>query len=103
MKCLDATTCRTFSDPNDAAQCLANVHATGESAKARAFISGTCSACGQMGCDGAPTGTAEVYPYLTDADLDAVGACRGNACTVDAIDKACAQIADIAPFAACSP
>jgi hypothetical protein len=103
ITCLDATTCRTFSDPNQAAQCLAGVHGTGESAAARAFLSDTCSACGQTGCSAPPTGTAEIYPYLTDADLMAVAGCRGSACTLDAIDKACAQISDIAPFAACSP
>jgi len=103
MKCLDQTTCRTFSDPNQAAPCLASVHASGESQAAKAYLESVCTACGQTNCT-TVTGTAEIIPYLSDSDIAALGNCRGNACTLDAITKACGNtVDDVAPFAACSP
>ena len=101
MNCLDSTTCRTFSDPNQGETCLNNLHTTSQSAAAKAYIQKTCTACGGTGCP-AVNGTAEIFPYLTDADIGALAGCQGSACRLDTIAKACISIPDIQLFAACS-
>jgi hypothetical protein len=99
MNCLDNTTCRTFSDPNEAAACLGTVHASGESAASKSFIENTCAACGQTSC--ASTGTGEIIPYLTDDDVTALAHCSGNACSIDTLIQACASLPDVGLFAQC--
>jgi hypothetical protein len=100
MNCVKGASCRSFSDANDSASCLAQVHATGESAKAKATLTQLCTACGGTDCS-TITGTAEVIPYLSDADLAAVPACTGSDCSAAGIGASCSAIADIAMFAAC--
>lgn len=99
MNCLDQTTCRTFSDPNDGETCLASVHATGESQASKDFIQSWCTACG----DPCPDigGDAEVVPYLTDADVASVGTCSSDACAIGALIQQCASVPDVGDFASC--
>jgi len=99
MNCLDQTTCRTFSDPNEAATCLANVHATGESQASKNFIQNECTSCGSPCPD--IGGDAEIIPYLTDSDVASLSACSSGACTIDAVVQQCASVPDMAYFAAC--
>jgi hypothetical protein len=98
MKCLDNTTCRTFSDPNQGESCLAQLHAANETQVAKAAIQSSCNTCGGSSCS-TVTGTAEILPYLTDADLSAFASCNGNAC--NKIASACSSNESIAPFVAC--
>ena len=99
MNCLDQTTCRTFSDPNEAATCLANVHATGESQASKDFIQNECTSCGSPCPD--IGGDAEIIPYLTDSDVASLSTCSPGACTIDAVVQQCASVPDMAYFAAC--
>jgi len=103
MSCFgDNKYCWTFSDPNTVAGCLANVHATGESAAARELLQNLCSACGGATCDGgAPSGQAELIPYVSDAELAAISTCRGNACTNSALIANCTSVPDVAGILAC--
>jgi len=98
MKCLKNTTCRTFSDPNDAASCLAQLHAAGETAAAKSTIQGVCTSCGGSSCS-TVSGVAEVLPYLTDAELVDWTSCNANQCTT--LAKGCSSSEALAPFAAC--
>ncbi len=101
MKCLDATTCRTFSDANEGNACLDALHGADDTAVAKTFDQTQCTACGGGQCATHP-GTAEIFPYLPDADLTSAGKCGGDACTPDATYKAClGAIATAAPFMAC--
>ncbi|HEY1958799.1 MAG TPA: hypothetical protein VGH28_24460 [Polyangiaceae bacterium] len=99
MNCLDQTTCRTFSDPNEAATCLSNVHATGESQASKDFVQNECTACGNP----CPTigGDAEIVPYLTDADVASLASCSSGACTIDAVIQQCASVQDVGYFDVC--
>jgi hypothetical protein len=74
MKCLDSTTCRTFSDPNEGAACLAKLHAMNETPAAKSFIQGACNQCDAGNC-GTVSGTDEVFPYLLDSDFPELGSC----------------------------
>jgi len=100
MNCLDQTTCRSFSDPNQGATCLAMVHPMEETSGVRAVDTTICNACGSSGCD-VPQSTGEILPYLSDADANMIAACRGTACTIDAIVAACPMVPGIAPFTSC--
>jgi hypothetical protein len=100
MNCVAGATCRSFSDPNDSAACLAQVHATGETTEVRAYIGRLCGACGGTNC-GAVTGTAEIVPYLPDSDIGEVNACVGSDCAAAGIATSCSGVPDVAPFAAC--
>jgi hypothetical protein len=100
MKCLDNTTCRTFSDPNEAASCLAQLHAADESASAKTAIENACSSCGGSSCS-TITGTAEILPYLADADLATLVSCASAGCA--GLAPACASDEALAPFVACGP
>jgi hypothetical protein len=91
--------CWTFSDPNDTAMCLANVHATGESAAAKSFLQQVCAQCGQPGC--IPAGQAEFFPYVSDTELAAVNACRGTACTSADLLANCSSVPDVAAIFGC--
>jgi hypothetical protein len=98
MKCLNNTTCRAFSDPNEAASCLAQLHAADQTAAAKSTIQRVCTSCGGSNCS-TVSGVAEVLPYLTDAELVDWGSCSGNQCTT--LAKGCSSNAALAPFAAC--
>ncbi len=99
MRCLDASTCRTFSDPNQGAACLGTVHATGETAAVRGALQALCAAC-DSGCTSNPT--AEIIPYLADTDLAALPACGARACVLDGLLTACGSVPGIAPFVSCA-
>jgi hypothetical protein len=102
MKCLDNTACRTFSDPNQGESCLQALHAQNDSAKAKAYDSAICTACGGQNCN-VVNGTDELIPYLVDSDIDAFSTCAGAVCPSSSVLKSCgAPIPDVAPFAACA-
>jgi hypothetical protein len=98
MKCLDNTICRTFSDPNEGAACLATLHTKSETAAAKALVQSQCAACGGTSCS-TITGTAEIFPYLTDADLAALSTCAGTACVTTT--TTCKTSPGISLFASC--
>jgi hypothetical protein len=100
MNCLDARTCRTFSDPNDGESCLQRVHGAGETPAAKAAITMQCSACGGTMCS-TVKGTDEIFPYLTDGDLQATSSCAGTTgCTgMMPLPSACQTVPGLAPFA----
>jgi hypothetical protein len=101
MNCLDQTTCRTFSDPNEGETCLDTTHTNEESAVSSQYIVDTCNACGDSDCQ-AEVGVAEIFPYLTDTDITELAACQGNACDLDSVIANCAgSIPDVALFASC--
>lgn len=100
MRCFDGTVCRTFSDPNEAAECLTTAHESGLTATARATIQGVCEACGGSGCE-AVFPSIEILPYLSDEDLAAVPTCRGDACNLDALIAACGAEPGFDLFASC--
>jgi len=100
MKCLDNTTCRTFSDPNQGAACLAMVHTNGETDAAKTAVKVDCMQCQAPSCD-TVTGTAEILPYLPDSDLSALPGCEGTTCDILAIPASCPSIPELAPFATC--
>jgi hypothetical protein len=100
MTCLDRTTCRTFSDSNGADACLATAHAA-ESSTVQTAVADICNACMGTGCS-MPAATGEIIPYLSDADVRMIAACRGTACTIDAIVQACPAVPGLAPFVACT-
>ncbi len=102
MRCLDATECRTFSDPNDGADCLMALHTANQSATARRVITAGCTRCGGTECDRVIS-AAEIVPYLIDADIEAMETCGGSACSLDDVIAACSSIPAVAPFAACGP
>jgi hypothetical protein len=101
MSCLDSTTCRTFSDPNQAVACLAQVHSAGETPAAKSFLESACSAC-DAGC--AVNGTVEIIPYLTDSDLTTLSSCYPALCALftgaDA-GTTCPMNADLGLFTHC--
>jgi hypothetical protein len=98
MKCLDATTCRTFAYAPDKEQvCLTGIHVRDETQAARSFIQNDCLMCGSSSPSCTTTGLAEIYPYLTDADLSALSACRGSGCP-GATPAACESIQAVAGF-----
>jgi hypothetical protein len=98
MNCLDPNTCRTFSDPNDGATCLANVHGNEEPDASLTYISRTCARCGGS-C--APAGTSELIPYLSAADLAALTTCGSAACSFQSIVTACSTVSGLALFQSC--
>jgi hypothetical protein len=100
MKCLDASTCRIFSDPNQGAACLAAAHQAGQSPAAKKAIEDGCTACGGSNCS-TVTGQVEVIPYLSDSEIAQLAACKGNACTIDALIKACGNVPNVGLFTAC--
>lgn len=101
MNCLDQNTCRTFSDANGGVACLDTTHSSEESISSRNYITTTCNTCGNGNCVDA-AGVAEIFPYLTDADIAALSSCQGNACDINAVIQSCAAtIPDIALFLAC--
>jgi hypothetical protein len=102
MNCLDSTTCRAFSDANAGNACLATVHRTGESTSARAYVESFCTACSGSNCS-TVTGTAEILPYLSDADVTSLASCGGSACTFSTLLTSCASVPGLALFAACKP
>jgi hypothetical protein len=100
MKCLDQTTCRTFSDPNQGEACLVSLHGTPASAASNMLIENMCAACGGTNCV-EQDAIAEIVPYLTDGDVVALNACRGTACDLNAIVKSCASVPTVGLFSAC--
>lgn len=103
MNCLDQNTCRTFSDPNNGLSCLNTLHGTEESQTSRQWIVDTCNACSDAGNCATSYGPAEIFPYLTDADIAALSSCRGTACTIDTVVQACAStVPDVNLFLACT-
>jgi hypothetical protein len=105
MNCLDQNTCRTFSDANNGVSCLDTLHSTDESQASRQFIIDSCNACTDAGGCAASYGTAEIFPYLTDADIALLTSsnCRGTACTIDSAVQACAStVPDVNLFLACT-
>jgi hypothetical protein len=105
MNCLDQNTCRTFSDANNGVSCLNTLHSTDESQASRQFIIDACNACSDAGACATSYGTAEIFPYLTDADIALLASsnCRGTACTIDSAVQACAStVPDVNLFLACT-
>ena len=100
MSCLDQTVCRTFSDPNDGAACLTTAHASGETPAVRAAIESGCTACGGTGCT-TVQGTAEILPYLSDADAAMFAGCRGTACSLVEVIAACSTVPGFGLFSSC--
>ena len=100
MNCLESTTCPAFSDANAGNACLATVHLSGESTSARTYLETFCTACGGSNCS-TITGTAEILPYLSDADVTSLAGCRGSACTLSALVTSCGSVPGVALFAAC--
>lgn len=92
--------CWIFSDPNNAATCLATVHASGESAAARALVQDECTRCGGTSCS-TVTGQAELVPYVSDSEVAAIRSCLGTACTNAEILANCASVPDVASIYAC--
>ncbi len=105
MNCLDQSTCRTFSDANNGVACLDTLHGASESQTSRQFIIDACNACSDAGGCATSYGTAEIFPYLTDADIALLASsnCRGTACTIDSAVQACAStVPDVNLFLACT-
>lgn len=100
MRCLDATTCRTFSDSNGADACLTAAHASSETPAVRAALTSMCTSCDAGMCSSAGA-TAEIFPYLSDANIALVTACRGAACEPETTVMACRNSPAVAPFIAC--
>jgi len=101
MNCLEQDTCRTFSDPNQGESCLDTTHASEESQASQTWIVNECTTCGGSQCQSA-VGPAEIFPYLTDADIAALSSCAGSACDLGTLISNCAStIPDIALFAQC--
>jgi hypothetical protein len=102
MNCLDQTTCRTFSDPNEGLACLDGVHGAHESPASTQFIIDTCTACGDTNCS-STVGPAEIFPYLTDADISSIASCRGTSCAIATVVQSCAAtVPDLNLFLACT-
>lgn len=102
MDCLDDTTCRSFSDPNEGRACLDTLHTESRSVAASDAIEALCTACGGTTCD-VVSGAIEIFPFLSDADVAAIEGCRGTACTIDEIAVACSDdIPALEAFAACA-
>jgi len=102
MKCLDNTTCRTFSDANMGAACLKALHGTAETVPAKVAIQSVCMDCKlKMDC-ATVDGQSELLPYLSDADLNAIPNCRGTACDYSPFVKACAALPGFVPFVPCA-
>ncbi len=103
MKCFgDNKACMTFSDSNGAAPCLAKVHTTGESAAALTFLNKVCTECGGTKCmSQAYAGLAELFPYVSDAELAVLDACRASACTNAELIANCSSVPDVAGIFAC--
>lgn len=100
MRCLGTTSCRTFSDANDAVACLTAAHAANETPAVRASLQSMCSSCDGGSC-GSAGATAEIFPYLSDANIALVTACRGSACEPETTVMACRMSPAVAPFIAC--
>jgi hypothetical protein len=88
MKCLDSSTCRTFSDPNEGESCLAKLHAMSETQAAKSFIQSGCNACDAGNC-GTVSGTEEIFPYLLDSDFSSLGSCASQAMCSSAFPVSC--------------
>ena len=102
MNCLDQNTCRTFSDANGGVSCLQTTHTSEESTASQNWITEVCSTCGGTNCSSS-IGTAEIFPYLTDADIAALSSCQGSACDLNTMIKNCAgTIPDVALFLSCA-
>ncbi len=101
MNCFGTNpSCWIFSDPNSAARCLANVHASGESAAARALLQDVCTRCGGTNCSSV-TGQAELIPYVSDSEIAAISACLGSGCTNAEFVANCPSVPDVAGIFAC--
>jgi hypothetical protein len=102
MNCLDQNTCRTFSDPNEGLSCLNTVHASEETTASTSWIESECMTCGGSMCS-TQVGPAEIFPYLTDADIAALSSCEGSACDLPSLIQGCASsIPDVNLFLACA-
>lgn len=102
MNCLDRTTCRSFSDPNEGLACLETVHAAGRTAAVNAAFEATCMACSGVDCGRVQaSATAEILPYVSDADIAAFQSCRGSSCSFAEFLTSCASVPSFAAFAAC--
>jgi hypothetical protein len=88
MKCLDSSTCRTFSDPNEGEACLAKLHAMSETAAAKSFLQSGCNECDAGNC-GTVRGTDEIFPYLLDSDFTALGSCASQVMCSSAFPVSC--------------
>jgi hypothetical protein len=100
MRCLDETTCRTFSDPNDGEECLRTTHQSAWSTTLQSFSTEICTACGGTGCDGVQPLT-EIVPYIPDAEIAELSSCRGEACDLESLLTACRDVHSLAAFYAC--
>jgi hypothetical protein len=101
MQCFGGNpSCWIFSDPNSAAACLASVHASGESAAARALLGDVCTRCGGTGCS-TVTGQAELFPYVSDSEIAAIRACLGSGCTNAELLTSCTSVPDVAGIFGC--
>lgn len=109
MRCLDATQCRSFADPNDGEPCLSLIHGADLPVPTAVLIEEACTDCGGANCEAwtSPTmavpGNTEILPFLSSADVAAVSSCRGTECTIDGIIGACGSVPAIAAFASCVP
>ena len=102
MNCLDQSTCRTFSDPNEGAACLQTLHNSSESASSKQWLVDWCNACGGTSCS-TSFADAEIFPYLTDSDIAALSGCQGSACSLGPLIQACAaSVPDVDLFLACT-
>jgi hypothetical protein len=97
--------CWTFSDSNNAATCLNNLHAaTPPSSALVAFATQYCGACNMVGgCADAGAslsgGTSEVFPYLTDAQLSQTSSCLADASCNASLPSSCTAVPELAIFA----
>jgi hypothetical protein len=100
MNCFTGNpSCWIFSDPNSAAACLASVHASGESAAARALLQDVCTRCGATSCS--TTGQAELFPYVSDSEIAAIRSCLGTGCTNAELLANCTSVPDVSGIFAC--
>ncbi|HEY5062745.1 MAG TPA: hypothetical protein VII52_14490 [Gemmatimonadaceae bacterium] len=101
MNCFGSNVnCWTFSDSNNAAACLASVHATGESEAVRTLLQNVCTSCGSTNC-AVVTGQAELIPYVSDDEVAALASCGGTACTNAAFVANCTSVPDVAAIFSC--
>jgi hypothetical protein len=96
--------CWTFSDSNDAATCLNNVHAASPPSPALvAFANQYCGACNTGGgCADAGASLsgagAELFPYMTDAQLSQTSSCLADASCNASLPSACTAVPELAIF-----
>ncbi len=96
--------CWTFSDSNNARTCLNNVHAASPASPALvAFATRYCGACDAGGgCADAGASLsgaeAELFPYMTDAQLTETSACLADASCSNTSLPTCTAVPELALF-----